>query len=66
MLLFLLIIGIALWLTGVALVIFGGLPILLAIGKFMLEAYVGYKVWTIVKKKKEERQQSELNRIKGL
>ena len=63
MLLFLLIIGIALWLTGVALVIFGGLPILLAVGKFALEAYIGYRVWTMVKKKKEEQQN---NRIKGL
>lgn len=61
--LILLTIGIVLWLTGILLVIFGGLPILLAIGKFMLEAWIGYKVWTMLKKKKEEQQN---NRIKGL
>lgn len=51
----LLLIGIALIIVGVIIAVIGGLPILLVVGKFMLEAAIGYGIYRMIKKSKGER-----------
>lgn len=62
----LLLIGLGIWLLGVTLMIVGGLPIIFMVGKFAIEAVVGITVYRLVKKKVQERQQHDMNKIKGL
>lgn len=62
----LLLIGLGIWLLGVALMIVGGLPIIFMVGKFAIEAVVGITIYRLVKKKIAEKQQHDVNRIKGL
>ena len=63
--LFLLFIGVCLWLTGIVIAIACGLPLLALIVKIAIEMFVGYKVFAAIKRKREQRQH-EINRIKGL
>lgn len=51
----LLLIGIALIIVGLIIAVIGGLPILLVVGKFLLEAAIGYSVYKLIKKSKGER-----------
>lgn len=62
----LLLIGLGIWLLGVALMIVGGLPIIFMVGKFAIEAVVGITVYKLIKKKIAEKRQHDVNRIKGL
>ena len=62
----LLLIGLAIWLLGVVLMVIGGLPIIFMVGKFIIEALVGITVYRLIKKKVQERQQHDMNKIKGL
>lgn len=62
----LLLIGLAIWLLGVALMMISGLPIIFMVGKFIVEALVGIAIYKAIKKKVQERQQHEINRMKGL
>lgn len=62
----LLLIGLAIWLLGVVLMVIGGLPIIFMVGKFIIEAFVGITVYKLIKKKIAEKQQHDVNRIKGL
>ena len=62
----LLLIGLAIWLLGVVLMVIGGLPSIFMVGKFIIEALVGITVYRLIKKKVQERQQHDMNKIKGL
>lgn len=62
----LLLIGLAIWLLGVVLMVIGGLPIIFMVGKFIIEALVGITVYRLIKKKVQERQQHDMNKIKEL
>ena len=63
--LFLLFLGICLWLTGVVIAIACGLPLLAMVAKIVIEMFIGYKIFCAIKRKREQRQH-EINRIKGL
>ena len=62
--LFLLFIGVCLclWITGIIIAIACGLPLLALIVKIAIEMFVGYKVFTAIKRKREH----EVNQFKGL
>lgn len=51
LLIFFLLLGIGLIITGLLIAIIGGLPILVIVGKIALEAWVGYQIYKFMKKK---------------
>lgn len=51
LLIFFLLLGIGLIITGLLIAIIGGLPILVIAGKIALEAWLGYQVYKLIKKK---------------
>ena len=62
----LLLIGLAIWSFGVILMVIGGLPIIFMAGKFIIEGIIGIAIYKTVKKKIQEQQQHDINRMKGL